>query len=86
MSVNVGARQLHYDVLIDHVREDLASSGLDPGHLTPEVTESSLSIDPKITAQHLTALSELGCRSPSTTAGQDNPRVGTSASFAATGW
>jgi EAL domain-containing protein (putative c-di-GMP-specific phosphodiesterase class I) len=84
VSVNVGARQLHYDVLIDHVREDLASSGLDPGHLTPEVTESSLSIDPKITAQHLTALSELGCLSPSTTSGPDTPLVLTSASFPST--
>jgi len=62
ISVNVGARQLHYDVLIDHVREALESAALDPSHLTVEVTESMLMIDPKITAQRLAALSKLGVR------------------------
>jgi diguanylate cyclase (GGDEF)-like protein len=62
ISVNVGARQLHYDVLIDHVAEALESTGLDPGHLALEVTESTLTIDPKMTAQRLLALSELGVR------------------------
>jgi EAL domain-containing protein (putative c-di-GMP-specific phosphodiesterase class I) len=60
VSVNVGARQLHYDVLIDHVREALETAGLDPGYLTLEVTESMLMIDPKTTARHLSALSDLG--------------------------
>jgi diguanylate cyclase (GGDEF)-like protein len=62
ISVNVGARQLHYDVLIDHVREALESAALDPSHLTIEVTESMLMIDPKITARRLAALSKLGVR------------------------
>ena len=51
ISVNVAARQLHYDVLIDHVREALEAASLDPGYLTLEVTESMLMVDPKVTAQ-----------------------------------
>jgi diguanylate cyclase (GGDEF)-like protein len=62
MSVNVGALQLHHDVLIDHVREALESTGLDPRYLTLEVTESTLMIDPKTTALRLAALSKLGVR------------------------
>jgi len=62
MSVNVGALQLHHDVLIDHVREALESTGLEPHYLTLEVTESTLMIDPKTTALRLSALSKLGVR------------------------
>ncbi len=62
ISVNVGARQLRYDVLIEHVREALQSTGLDPRYLTLEVTESTLMVDPKTTAQRLSALSDLGVR------------------------
>ena len=62
VSVNVAARQLHYDVLIDHVREALGAVGLDPGYLTIEVTESMLMIDANVTAQRLLALSNLGVR------------------------
>ena len=60
ISVNVAARQLHYDVFVDHVREALEAAGLDSSYLTLEVTESMLMIDPKTTARHLSALSELG--------------------------
>ncbi|HYA44057.1 MAG TPA: EAL domain-containing protein, partial [Acidimicrobiales bacterium] len=60
VSVNVAARQLHYDVLIDHVREALKAAALDPSYLTLEVTESMLMIDPKMTAKRLSALSALG--------------------------
>ena len=60
LSVNVGARQLRYEVLVDHVREALETTGLNRGYLTLEVTESMLMIDPKTTAQHLSALSSLG--------------------------
>jgi diguanylate cyclase (GGDEF)-like protein len=62
ISVNVGARQLRHDVLIDHVREALDAAGLDPGFLTLEVTESALMNDSKLTAQRLAALSGLGVR------------------------
>jgi len=60
MSVNLGARQLRYEVLVDHAREALDAAGLDPGSLTLEVTESMVMIDPKMTAQYLSALSNLG--------------------------
>ena len=60
ISVNVAARQLHYDVFVDHVREALEAAGLDPRYLTLEVTESMLMIDPKTTARRLSALSDLG--------------------------
>ena len=60
VSVNVGARQLHYEVFVDHVREALETATLDPGYLTLEVTESMLMIEPKTTARHLSALSDLG--------------------------
>jgi len=62
ISVNVAARQLHYDVLIDHVREALDAANLEPRYLTVEVTESMLMIDSKMTARRLAALSQLGVR------------------------
>ena len=49
-------------MLIDHVHEALKTTGLDPSLLTLEVTESTLMIDPKMTAQRLVALSNLGVR------------------------
>jgi diguanylate cyclase (GGDEF)-like protein len=60
MSVNLGARQLRYEVLVDHARQALDAAGLDPGSLTLEITESMAMIDPKMTARHLSALSSLG--------------------------
>jgi diguanylate cyclase (GGDEF)-like protein len=62
ISVNVAARQLRYDQLIDHVREALEAASLDPSYLTLEVTESMLMTDSKMTAQRLSALSGLGVR------------------------
>ncbi len=62
ISVNVAARQLRYDMLIDHVHEALEAASLDPRYLTVEVTESMLMIDSKMTAQRLSALSRLGVR------------------------
>ncbi|MGD0944806.1 MAG: EAL domain-containing protein [Acidimicrobiales bacterium] len=62
VSVNVGARQLHHDLLFDHVREALDAASLDPSYLTVEVTETILMVDPKATAKCLSALSELGVR------------------------
>jgi diguanylate cyclase (GGDEF)-like protein len=62
VSVNVGARQLRYDVLVDHVRDALEAADLDPHYLTVEVTESMLMINSNIAAQRLAALSKLGVR------------------------
>jgi diguanylate cyclase (GGDEF)-like protein/PAS domain S-box-containing protein len=42
MSVNVSARQLHTEDFVDTVADTLAESGLPPGRLTLELTESAL--------------------------------------------
>lgn len=60
VSVNVSPLQLS-PALIDVVREVLADTGLDPGRLVVEVTESALAPDPRRAAVTLAALSRLGC-------------------------
>jgi len=60
MSVNVSMRQLDTDVLVDHVRTALTASGLDPGSLILEVTETTLMRDTDATVRRLRALKELG--------------------------
>jgi diguanylate cyclase (GGDEF)-like protein/PAS domain S-box-containing protein len=62
VSVNVSARQLDRDGLIEEVREALASSGLAPGELTLEVTETTLMRDPGETGRRLGELKRLGVR------------------------
>ena len=62
VSVNVSARQLDRDELIDDVRDALVVSGLHPGELTLEVTESTLMRDPGETARRLDELKHLGVR------------------------
>ncbi len=60
MSVNVSMRQLEIDAFVDHVREALSKSGLDPGSLILEVTETSLMRDTNATVSRLKALKKLG--------------------------
>jgi diguanylate cyclase (GGDEF)-like protein len=62
MSVNVSARQLETDEFIDHVREALESSGLEPGTLTLEITETTIMRDAQQTVRRLGAIKELGVR------------------------
>ncbi len=62
MSVNVSARQLETDEFIDHVREALESSGLEPGALTLEITETTIMRDAEQTVRRLGAVKELGVR------------------------
>jgi diguanylate cyclase (GGDEF)-like protein len=62
MSVNVSARQLDTDDLIAEVRDALAHSGLEPGALTLEVTETTLMRNAVETARRLAAIKELGVR------------------------
>jgi diguanylate cyclase (GGDEF)-like protein len=62
MSVNVSARQLDRDDLIDDVHNTLERSGLEPAELTLEVTETTLMRDADATAERLVALKELGVR------------------------
>jgi diguanylate cyclase (GGDEF)-like protein len=62
MAVNVSARQLDHDELVDEVREVLKDSGLQPAALTLEITETTLMRDADATARRIKALKELGVR------------------------
>jgi diguanylate cyclase (GGDEF)-like protein len=62
MSVNVSARQLETDEFVDHVREALAESGLEPGTLTLEITETTIMRDAQRTVRRLAAIKALGVR------------------------
>jgi diguanylate cyclase (GGDEF)-like protein len=62
MSVNVSARQLDTDELLDDVRRSLEEHGLDPATLTLEITETALMRDPEATAARLRLLKRLGVR------------------------
>jgi diguanylate cyclase (GGDEF)-like protein len=62
IAINVSARQLDDDTLIDDVREALGDSGLEARWLTLEVTETALMHDPEATARRLRALKRLGVR------------------------
>ncbi|MFL5898993.1 MAG: putative bifunctional diguanylate cyclase/phosphodiesterase [Solirubrobacterales bacterium] len=62
LSVNVSGLQLDTDELIDHVEEALEESGLAPGSLTIEITETTLMSDAEETARRLGELKRLGVR------------------------
>jgi diguanylate cyclase (GGDEF)-like protein len=62
MAVNVSGRQLDTDELIADIESALSRSGLDPGALTIEITETTLMRNVEDTARRLTAIKELGVR------------------------
>jgi EAL domain-containing protein (putative c-di-GMP-specific phosphodiesterase class I) len=62
IAVNVSARQLDHDELIEEVRDALQASGLDPEALTLEVTETALMRDADATAARLHQLKALRVR------------------------
>ena len=62
MSVNVSARQLDRDSIIEHVAEALGESEIDPRRLILEITETALMNDTELTASRLHALKALGVR------------------------
>jgi diguanylate cyclase (GGDEF)-like protein len=62
MAVNVSARQLDSDQLIADVEGALSDSGLEPGALTIEITETTLMRNIDETARRLDALKRLGVR------------------------
>jgi diguanylate cyclase (GGDEF)-like protein/PAS domain S-box-containing protein len=62
MAVNVSARQLTSPTLVEHVREALARSGMEPRSLVLEVTETALVTDPEAVAATLAQLRALGVR------------------------
>jgi len=62
LAVNVSALQLDTDDLLEHVREALSSSGLEPQALTIEITETTLMSNAAETARRLGELKDLGLR------------------------
>jgi diguanylate cyclase (GGDEF)-like protein len=62
IAVNVSGRQLDTDELVTDVHEVLALSGLDPGALTLEITETTLMRNVEDTSRRLAAIKELGVR------------------------
>jgi len=62
ISVNVSARQLDDDAIIDHIRDALDASGLDATSLIIEVTETALMRNAAQTARRLEAIKQLGVR------------------------
>jgi EAL domain-containing protein (putative c-di-GMP-specific phosphodiesterase class I) len=62
MAVNVSARQLDDDRLVADVQAALAGSGLEPGSLTIEITETTLMRNVEETARRLSAIKQLGVR------------------------
>ena len=62
VAVNVSARQLDSDDLLGQVRESLSDTGLDPGALTLEITETALMRNIEETAARLVAIKALGVR------------------------
>jgi Amt family ammonium transporter len=62
MAVNISARQLSYPELVGEVEDALRKTGLDPGSLTLEITESVLVEDEGSSAGTLQRLKDLGVR------------------------
>lgn len=62
MAVNVSARQFSDPELLDHIRDALDKSGMEPSLLELELTESMVMLNPDHTIQTLTQLREIGVR------------------------
>jgi diguanylate cyclase (GGDEF)-like protein len=62
VAVNVSARQLDTDEFVEHVRQALADSGLEPSALTLEITETAIMRDAERTGERLVAVKTLGVR------------------------
>src|SRR3954447_31283 len=62
VTVNLSARQLSHDGLVDEVRAALAESELEPRRLVLEITETMLMHDRETAAATLWALKDLGVR------------------------
>ena len=62
IAVNVSARQLDSDRILEDVQQALSQSGLDPSALTLEITETTLMRDAQETVRRLTEIKALGVR------------------------
>ena len=62
MSVNISARQLESEDLVNDVRQALADSGFEPNALVLEITETTIMRDTALMVDRLIALKGLGVR------------------------
>ncbi|MGH2902461.1 MAG: putative bifunctional diguanylate cyclase/phosphodiesterase [Solirubrobacteraceae bacterium] len=62
IAVNASGRQLDADEFVNDVRDALSDSGLDPGALVIEITETTLMRNAAQTARRLAAVKDLGVR------------------------
>jgi len=62
MAVNLSARQLQRQEIVGEIEEILTETGLDPGLLILEITESVMMKDVKLSVQRLTELKEIGVK------------------------
>jgi len=62
VSVNLSAKQLDRERILDDVKDALRTSGFDPQRLVLELTETALMIDVEATVKRLRALKLLGVR------------------------
>jgi diguanylate cyclase (GGDEF)-like protein/PAS domain S-box-containing protein len=62
MSINLSVKQLQHSDIVADVSDALAESGLDPGHLTLEITETVVMADTDLAVQRLDELKALGVR------------------------
>ena len=62
LSVNISPCQLYHDEIVDDVREALAYSGLAPGCLTLEITQTGMMTDSERAISRLHDLKDLGVR------------------------
>ena len=60
MTVNISARQLADAELVPGIQQAVRRIGIDPSHLSLEITEKAASADPKLTASVLAQLKQLG--------------------------
>jgi diguanylate cyclase (GGDEF)-like protein/PAS domain S-box-containing protein len=60
MAVNISARQIARPELVDEVREILTETGLDPGSLILEITETVMMQDMELSIERLGMLKQLG--------------------------
>jgi diguanylate cyclase (GGDEF)-like protein len=62
ISVNLSAKQLRSPQLVKTLSNLVKSTGIDPGKLQLEITETSYMVDEKVTVRNMEALSKLGFR------------------------
>jgi EAL domain-containing protein (putative c-di-GMP-specific phosphodiesterase class I) len=62
MSVNLSVKQLQHSDIVSDVRDALEQSGLEPGALTLEITESVMIADTDLAVERLKELKALGVR------------------------